>query len=127
MGGIDIEILDLLRRKENLSTYQIMKELGFGSWSTANIHCHKLLSIKLLKMNKTPCRRGVGKTHIWRLANSGKKYPVRIATSRIIEGYVIAKDKKDAEQKAKDIKCLIDKKVDKERVEDVLLVGEECN
>ena len=51
LSRLDKEIVKLLRRERLLTTYQIAKKLQI-SWSTANSHCYKLMSL-----NKLSCRR----------------------------------------------------------------------
>jgi Mn-dependent DtxR family transcriptional regulator len=50
---IDELIIELLRESEKpMSTYKIAKEAKIA-WSTVNIHCYKLKSIKLLEEKTT--------------------------------------------------------------------------
>ena len=63
--SIDELTLKVLRdNKKPMTTYEIAKKLGI-SWSTANIHCHKLKAEGRLISKEEPARLGTGKRVLW--------------------------------------------------------------
>ncbi len=67
--SIDELTLKVLKdSKRPMTTYEIAKKLGI-SWSTANIHCHKLKAEGKLISKEEPARLGVGKRVLWWLGS----------------------------------------------------------
>ena len=60
----DEEIINLLKKAPNLSTYQIAKKLKI-SWSTANLHCYKLKLIGKIDGSPQDSKFGMGEKMIW--------------------------------------------------------------
>jgi len=63
LSSLDKEILRILKQKQ-LTTYQIAKQLKI-SWSTANIHCYKLMSFGMVKGKPERPRFGKEKIIWW--------------------------------------------------------------
>lgn len=60
----DKEIINLLKKTPNLSTYQIAKKLKI-SWSTANIHCYKLKTVGKIDGSPRESKFGMGEKMVW--------------------------------------------------------------
>lgn len=64
LSKADELILDLIKAHGTLSTYDIAKRLEI-SWSTANVHCYRLLASGLLKNSEDEVKIGVRRV-TWR-------------------------------------------------------------
>ncbi len=60
----ELTISVLKKHKKPMTTYEIAKALGI-SWSTANIHCHKLKAEGKLISKEEKARLGIGKRVLW--------------------------------------------------------------
>ena len=60
----ELTLYVLKKYKRPMTTYEIAKAIGV-SWSTANIHCHKLKSEGKLINKEEPARLGMGKKVLW--------------------------------------------------------------
>ena len=65
LRSIDELTIHVLKKyKKPMTTYEIAKALGI-SWSTANIHCHKLKAEGKLINKEEKARLGIGKRVLW--------------------------------------------------------------
>ncbi len=60
----ELTIYVLKKHRKPMTTYEIAKALGI-SWSTANIHCHKLKAEGKLISKEEKARLGIGKRVLW--------------------------------------------------------------
>ena len=65
ISTVDEKILKILRKsKLPLSTYKIAKKSNIV-WSTANSHCYKLKTMKLLDSKAEESKFGAGEKIVW--------------------------------------------------------------
>ena len=65
LSPVDQKILKILREsKEPLSTYEIGKKTEM-TWSTANSHCYKLKSMRLIDGKTEKSKFGLGEKIVW--------------------------------------------------------------
>ena len=66
--AVDEKIIEVLNKHKSLTTYQLAQKVGV-SWATVNIHCYKLLSKGMLKVNHESSLSG--KRSIWSSKRKG--------------------------------------------------------
>jgi predicted transcriptional regulator len=65
LSDVDKRILDILKKaKKPLSTYQIAKKAKI-TWPTANTHCYKLVSMKLVLNRQEESKHGPNEKIVW--------------------------------------------------------------
>ena len=65
ISAVDEKILETLRKsKVPLSTYEIAKRSNIV-WSTANSHCYKLKTMKLIDGKTEESKFGAGEKIVW--------------------------------------------------------------
>ncbi len=71
LDKVDQMIKDVLKKSSQpISTYDIAKRLNI-SWSTANIHCYKLMAYGVIASRNEEVKIGV-KRVVWWLVKGGK-------------------------------------------------------